>query len=595
MEHVQKTLRHQPKHADLPPEKCLQWYKHGNVAIFRCFQTSLCRGGEQGPGVRVPTHDDLPIFADPPTAVRIIYRLALPNRRVHKARGPRSAQPFLNAATVEQAPAIKVVPTKPIDGQKTGTSGLRKKTSVFTSENYLANWVWWTNSTRWSIKWTRSDEAVGCGGRGLIMSASHNPGGQRRIGALSFNYNSGEPAPERITDNIYAFTRNISELRFADIPDIDLAFIGTHKFGDFEVEVIDSVADYQDTLQEVFDFDLMRSLIKRPNFSMLFDALHAVTGAYAGPILVQALGIPQAAIRCAFNVCEKTHARAHTYTHMRKRTCMHAAHSHKQPHRSGRSCREKAVGNIIEHYSIPAEAVGEKTKTKKNGNIVEHYKFSGRKLLSFQANFSECLAKIALGEKRKKGKAGLGGAGKLSICGEESFGTSGDHIREKDGLWAVLAWLSIIAHYNRDTPVGGAPEGCGRCSRYDYEGVESDAADKMVEHLREVIKNTPPGTKLGDFVLSEADEYTYTDPIDGSVAANQGLRFIFDDLSRIIFRLSGTGSAGATVRLYIEKYSTDPADLDKEAADALGPLIKVALDLSRLQEFTGRDKPTVIT
>jgi phosphoglucomutase len=199
-------------------------------------------------------------------------------------------------------------------------------------------------------------------------------------------------------------------------------------------------------------------------------------------------------------------------------------------------------------------------------------------------------------------------AGKCSICGEESFGTGADHIREKDGIFAVLCWLSMLAYKNKDVPVGGklvtvediAAEFWGKFgrnffSRYDYEECDSQAAENMMNHVRQVIASSPPGTKFGAFELALADDFEYTDPIDGSVAKKQGLRFIFKDGSRIIFRLSGTGSSGATVRMYIEQYSDDQSRLKEDAQVALKDIIKVALDLSKLQEFTGREKPTVIT
>ena len=199
-------------------------------------------------------------------------------------------------------------------------------------------------------------------------------------------------------------------------------------------------------------------------------------------------------------------------------------------------------------------------------------------------------------------------ADKCSICGEESFGTGADHVREKDGLWAVLAWLSILAKKNENVPEGGqlvsveqivkdhwAKFGRNFYSRYDYEGVSSDDANKMVDHLQQLVDASKAGDELCGFKIATADNFTYTDPIDGSVAKNQGIRFVFEDGSRIIFRLSGTGSAGATIRLYIETYTKDASKFDMDAQDALKDIIAAALETSKLQEFTGRDKPTVIT
>jgi phosphoglucomutase len=199
-------------------------------------------------------------------------------------------------------------------------------------------------------------------------------------------------------------------------------------------------------------------------------------------------------------------------------------------------------------------------------------------------------------------------AGKLSICGEESFGTGSDHIREKDGIWAVLAWLSILAHRNKDKKAGErlvsvedvarehwATYGRNFFSRYDYEECESESANKMMEHLRDVIAKSKPGEKYGNYTLQFADDFSYTDPVDGSTVSKQGLRFVFTDGSRIIFRLSGTGSAGATIRIYIEQFESDASKHDLDAQIALKPLIDLALSVSKLKDFTGRDKPTVIT
>lgn len=199
-------------------------------------------------------------------------------------------------------------------------------------------------------------------------------------------------------------------------------------------------------------------------------------------------------------------------------------------------------------------------------------------------------------------------ADQCSICGEESFGTSGDHVREKDGLWAVLAWMSILAHKNKDIPEGSkffsvkdiamehwSKYGRNFFSRYDYEGCDSTAANKMMDHVREIIEQTKPGSKIGEYEVSMADDFYYKDPIDGSVASKQGLRFVFKDGSRIIFRLSGTGSSGATIRMYIEQFSDDVTKHGLDAQEALKPIIQTALEISKLEEFTGRDKPTVIT
>ncbi|CAK0784241.1 hypothetical protein CVIRNUC_007445 [Coccomyxa viridis] len=554
---------------------------------------------------------------------------------------------------------VKIISTKPIDGQKTGTSGLRKKTNIFMGEHYLANWV---QSLFDSLGNEVKGKALGLGGDGryfnkeavqtilklaagagvkkvyvgmnaimatpamsalirgrklyggLIMSASHNPGGPKEDWGIKFNYSSGEPAPERITDAIYGYTTKISELKMADIPETDLSKIGTHSYGDFEVEVIDPVEDYLALLEEVFDFGMLRKFITRPDFSLTFDALHAVTGAYAGPILVDKLGASASAVRNGVPL--EDFGGGHpdpnlTYAHelvelqwSDKATDFGAASD-------GDGDRNMILGNAF--FITPSDSVA---IIAANAQEAIPYFKTGLKGVARSMPTSEALDRVAEKEGLKcfevptgwKFFGNLMDAGLCSVCGEESFGTGADHVREKDGLWAVLAWLSILAYRNKDIAVGEkkvtvediamehwAKYGRNFFSRFDYEGVESDAANSMVEHLRAVQADSKPGTKFGDYELKTADEFSYTDPVDGSVASKQGLRFIFTDGSRIIFRLSGTGSSGATVRLYIEQYSADSSKHSQDAQAALAEIIKIALDISQLAKFTGREKPTVIT
>lgn len=449
---------------------------------------------------------------------------------------------------------------------------------------------------------------------GLIMSASHNPGGPENDFGIKFNYKAGEPAPEKITDKIFAETQRISGLRMADIPDVDLSKVGVTKFGSFEVEVVDPVADYLATLKEVFDFGALKAFVSRPDFAMTFDSMHAVTGPYAKAIFEGELGAAPGTV--VNGVALPDFGGGHpdpnlTYAH-----------------------------DLVERMWGPdAPALGAASDGDGDRNMVlgaRHFVSPSDSVAMIAANAKECIPYFKGGLKgvarsmptgaaldRVAAKLGLPffetptgwkffgnlmDAGKCSVCGEESFGTGADHIREKDGIFAVLCWLSILARKNRDVPVGGklvtvadvASEfwteyGRNFFSRYDYEECDSAAAAKMMDHVKSVIAASPAGTKFGSFTLKEADDFSYTDPIDGSVAKGQGLRFVFDDGSRIIFRLSGTGSSGATIRLYIEQYTSDPARLQEDAQVALKEIIGVALDLSKLQEFTGRDKPTVIT
>lgn len=449
---------------------------------------------------------------------------------------------------------------------------------------------------------------------GLIMSASHNPGGPENDFGIKFNYKSGEPAPERITDQIYKFTTEIKTLKMADLPDIDLNKIGTQKFGDFEIEVVDPVADYAATLKEVFDFDLIKKLISRPDFKFKFDAMWAVTGAYAKPIFVDMLGAPESSLKDA--EAKEDFGGGHpdpnlTYAEELVKIMWADDAPAFGAASDGDGDRNMILGKKF--FVTPSDSVA---IIAANAQACIPYFKGGIKGLARSMPTSGALDRVA--EKMNlqffevptgwKFFGNLMDAGKCSICGEESFGTGSDHIREKDGIWAVLAWLSILAYRNKDVPVGGqlvtvkdvcmehwAKFGRNFFARYDYEEVDSEAANKMVEHIRGVIANTKAGDKMGSFVIAKADDFSYTDPIDGSVASKQGLRFVFQDGSRVIFRLSGTGSAGATIRMYIEKFEADTSKHDTDAQVGLKELIAAALEMSKLEQFTGRKAPTVIT
>ena len=577
-------------------------------------------------------------------------------RTTRMAAAPKKMRLSASAATGVE---IKDVPTTPIEGQKTGTSGLRKKAAVFSEGNYLANWVQslflalpqeevegsamvlggdgrWFNkeasqiiiklaagngvrkmyvgqngflATPAASAVIRARKAYG----GFIMSASHNPGGPKEDWGIKFNYSSGEPAPEKITDEIYGFTQTVETLKMADIPDVDLSKVGVTKFGDFEVEVIDPVADYLELAREVFDFDLITSLVTRSDFKMKFDAMHAITGAYARPILVDVLGADPSS--CVNDDPKEDFAGGHpdpnlTYAEELVKTMYSADAPDFGAASDGDGDRNMILGNNF--FVTPSDSVA---IIAANAKCIPYFK-DGLKGLARSMPTAAALDRVAakMGVECFETPTGwkffgnLMDAGRLSICGEESFGTGSDHIREKDGPWAVLAWLSILADRNKDVPVGGekvtveqitkehwAEYGRNFFSRYDYEGCESEPCEKMVEHLRTVAAASKKGDIYGEYELDYADDFEYTDPIDGSVASKQGVRFVFSDGSRFIFRLSGTGSSGATVRMYIEQYEADVAKQGADAQDALAPLIKVALETSKLAEFTGRESPTVIT
>ncbi|KAI5400611.1 phosphoglucomutase, chloroplastic [Lathyrus oleraceus] len=564
--------------------------------------------------------------------------------------------------TIAEPNDIKInsIPTKPIEGQKTGTSGLRKKVKVFKQENYLANWIQALFNSLPPEDYKNGLLVLGGDGRyfnkeaaqiiikiaagngvgkilvgkegilstpavsavirkreangGFIMSASHNPGGPEYDWGIKFNYSSGQPAPESITDKIYGNTLSISEIKIADIPDVDLSNVGVTKFGSFSVEVIDPVSDYLELLETVFDFQLIKSLISRPDFRFTFDAMHAVAGAYATPIFVDKLGASPDSISNGIPLEDFGHGHPDpnlTYA----KDLVNIMYAENGPDfgaaSDGDGDRNMILGTSF--FVTPSDSVAVIAANAKEA--IPYFKDSIKGLARSMPT-SGALDRVA--EKLNlpffevptgwKFFGNLMDAGNLSICGEESFGTGSDHIREKDGIWAVLAWLSIIAHRNKDTKPGEklvsvsdvvkehwATYGRNFFSRYDYEECESEGANKMIEYLRELLSKSKPGDKYGSYVLQFADDYTYTDPVDGSVVSKQGVRFVFTDGSRIIYRLSGTGSAGATVRVYIEQFEPDVSKHDVDAQIALKPLIDLALSVSKLKDFTGREKPTVIT
>ncbi|GFH12892.1 uncharacterized protein HaLaN_08667, partial [Haematococcus lacustris] len=461
---------------------------------------------------------------------------------------------------------------------------------------------------------------------GLIMSASHNPGGPDNDFGIKFNYKGGEPAPESITDKIYGETQKVAVLNMADLPDIDLAKVGGAKvagralgrlgvtqFGEFEVEVVDEVEDYLAVLQEVFDFPALRAFISRPDFKLVFDAMHAVTGPYANRILVKELGAPSSSVMNG--VPSPTFNGGHpdpnlTYAEELVKIMFSPDAPDFGAASDGDGDRNMILGNNF--FITPSDSVA---MIAANASAIPYFR-SGLKGVARSMPTSAALDRVAKQQGLPffetptgwKFFGNLMDAGKCSVCGEESFGTGGDHIREKDGIFAVLSWLSILAAKNKDTAPGSKLVGVrevalehwktyGRnfFSRYDYEEVSSEDAAKVMDTVRAVVAASPKGTKFGEFEVDFADDFEYTDPIDGSKASKQGLRFVFTDGSRIIFRLSGTGSSGATIRLYIEQYSADAAKLEEDAQKALGPIIKIALELSQLKQLTGREQPTVIT
>ncbi|EIE27230.1 putative Phosphoglucomutase, cytoplasmic 2 [Coccomyxa subellipsoidea C-169] len=581
--------------------------------------------------------------------------------------------------------SVKVVPTKPIDGQKPGTSGLRKKVTVFQSEHYLENFVQSTFDALPAESLSGSTLVVSGDGRyltkpsvativrmaaangvgkvwvgrgglmstpavsavirnrhggeaygGFILTASHNPGGPKEDFGIKYNCENGGPAPEKLTNQIYQNTTKISEYYIADESlkvDIDKlgrsTFLVQHKdsgkFGEFTVEVIDEVEDYLKLLRKIYDFNALSALLRRPDFKFAFDGMHGVAGPYAKRIFVQELGAPESS--CLNCDPKEDFGGGHpdpnlTYAHHLVDTMGLGEHSSAAAEvpAFGAACDGDADRNMIlgaRFFVTPSDSVA---IIAANAKEAVPYFHSGLKGVARSMPTSAALDRVAEAKGIKcyevptgwKFFGNLMDDGRCSLCGEESFGTGSDHVREKDGLWAVLAWLSILAYRNgaKKENLGDngplvtveeivkehwAKYGRNFYTRYDYENVDSAKADKVISTLKAKIGEI---TQVRNFVIDKSDEFSYTDPVDGSVSANQGIRFLFSDGSRVIFRLSGTGSSGATIRMYVEQYvapDAGPEKLHADAAKALEPLVNVALTLSKMRELTGREKPTVIT
>ncbi|KAH7570927.1 hypothetical protein ACOSQ2_019810 [Xanthoceras sorbifolium] len=571
----------------------------------------------------------------------------------------------------------------PIDGQKPGTSGLRKKVKVFMQPNYLQNFVQSTFNALTAEKvrgatlvvsgdgryyskdaiqiiikmaaangvrriWVGQNgllstpavsavirERVGVDGSkasgAFILTASHNPGGPHEDFGIKYNMENGGPAPEGITDKIYENTKTINEYLIAeDLPDVDISATGVTSFGgpegQFDVEVFDSASDYVKLMKSIFDFESIRKLLSSPNFSFCYDALHGVGGAYAKPIFVEELGAQESSL---LNCTPKEdfgggHPDPNlTYAkELVARMGLGKSDSQGEPPEFGAAADGDADRNMIlgkRFFVTPSDSVAIIA-----ANAVESipYFSSGLKGVARSMPTSAALDVVAKHLNLKffevptgwKFFGNLMDAGLCSVCGEESFGTGSDHIREKDGIWAVLAWLSIIAYKNKENLSGGklvtvedivrnhwATYGRHYYTRYDYENVDAGAAKELMSYLVKLQSSIPEVNKIVKGIRSDvsnvahADEFEYKDPVDGSISKHQGIRYLFEDGSRLVFRLSGTGSEGATIRLYIEQYEKDSSKIGRDSQEALAPLVDVAIKLSKMQEFTGRSAPTVIT
>jgi phosphoglucomutase len=541
---------------------------------------------------------------------------------------------------------INHINTTLFSDQKPGTSGLRKKVRVFQQVHYLENFVQSIFDTlelpknatltlggdgrfynrvaiQIIIKMAAANGfgriIVGRGGilstpaashiirkyqtfGGIILSASHNPAGPDDDFGIKYNTANGGPAPEKITEAIFAKSKIISEYKLAEIADVDIDKLGETRFDGFCVQVIDPVCDYADLMASMFDFVAIKKLLTG-NFNIKFDGMHAVTGPYAKEIFINRLGAPESSLmNCGVS---ETFGGGHpdpnlTYAH----DLVDILYAKGAPDfgaaSDGDGDRNMILGKGF--FVTPSDSLA---IIAANATLIPAYKrgVAGvARSMPTSGAVDRVAAKLNIPCYETptgwKFFGNLMDADKVTLCGEESFGTGSSHVREKDGLWAVLCWLNIIAARQQSVEAivmaHWAEYGRNVYSRHDYENIPTDAANSVIEYMRENF-GAMTGKSYGRYTIKTCDDFSYTDPIDGSFSSKQGLRILFTDGSRIVFRLSGTGTEGATIRIYLEAFEPDTSKHHLDAQDALAEMIQIALQISQLKEKTSRDKPTVIT
>ncbi len=540
----------------------------------------------------------------------------------------------------------KTVQTTPYTDQKPGTSGLRKKVPVFQQTNYAENFIqsifdslegfegktlviggdgrfYNREVIQIAIKMAAANGfgrvLVGRGGilstpaashvirkyqafGGIVLSASHNPGGPTEDFGIKYNIGNGGPAPEKVTDAIFARTKSISEYKIADVADINLDVEGEQDVAGMVVQVINPVSDYAELMESLFDFKAIRALLQG-GFRIVFDAMSAVTGPYAKEILENRLGATKGSV---LNFVPLPDFGGH----------------HPDPNLvHARALYEEMMGDNAPDFGAASDGDGDRNLIIGKGIFIT----PSDSLAMLAANaqlapgYEKGLAGIARSmptsgaADRVAEKLGIGiyetptgwkffgnllDAGLATICGEESAGTGSNHVREKDGLWAVLLWLNILA-VRQESVLDIARQhwttyGRNYYSRHDYEEVDSAAANGLMQALRDQLA-TLPGKTFGDLTVEKADDFSYHDPVDQSVSSNQGIRVLFEGGSRVVYRLSGTGTSGATLRVYIERFEPDAAKHDVETQTALADLIEAADAIAGIKDRTGRTEPSVIT
>ncbi|XFA74049.1 alpha-D-glucose phosphate-specific phosphoglucomutase [Thermosynechococcaceae cyanobacterium Okahandja] len=542
---------------------------------------------------------------------------------------------------------IQVIPTTPFKDQKPGTSGLRKAVPVFQQPHYLENFIqaifetignaqgqtlvlggdgryFNAEAIQTILKMAAangfarvkvgqngilSTPAASCVIRkygtigGIILSASHNPAGPQGDFGVKFNTSNGGPAPEKVTNAIYECSCRLNNYKIYTAPDVNLHTLGEFPLGDMVVEVIDPVADYQALLETLFDFDCIHDAIAAGRLRLIFDAMHAVTGPYAHQLLERRLGAPRGTVRNGVPLPDFGGGHPDPNLVYAHDLVQQLFGDH--PPEFGAASDGDGDRNMIlgaNFFVTPSDSLA---VLAANATLVPGYK-DGLAGIARSMPTSQAADRVAakLGIDCYETPTGwkffgnLLDAGKATLCGEESFGTGSNHVREKDGLWAVLFWLNILAVKQQSVAeiVQSHWRTYGRnyYSRHDYEGVDSDRAHTLMNQLEQ---NLPQwvGQSFGAYTVAVADNFSYTDPVDHSVSNQQGIRLIFEDGSRIVYRLSGTGTQGATLRVYLERFEPNPQHQQLDAQVALADLIQLANHLANIQGLTGRDRPTVIT
>jgi phosphoglucomutase len=542
---------------------------------------------------------------------------------------------------------IHKVSTTPFSDQKPGTSGLRKAVKPFQQPHYLENFIqsifdsvgelqgqtlvlggdgryYNRQAIQIILKMAAANGIgqikVGQGGilstpatsaiirkyqaiGGIILSASHNPGGPNGDFGVKYNISNGGPAPEKVTEAIYDRSKVIDSYQILEAQDVDLETLGESHLGETVVEVIDSVQDYQELMESLFDFDRIQQLLTSGNFRISIDALHAVAGPYAHAIFEKRLGAPKGTVRNGTPL--EDFGGGHpdpnlVYAH----ELVDILYGENAPDFGaafdGDGDRNMILGRKF--FVTPSDSLA---VLAANAKLVPGYS-SGLAGVARSMPTSQAVDRVAarIGIESYETPTGwkffgnLLDAGKATLCGEESFGTGSNHIREKDGLWAVLFWLNILAVRQQSVEqiVREHWQTYGRnyYSRHDYEEIEIAPANTLIERLRSSLP-TLKGKQFGNYQVEYSDDFSYTDPVDGSISEKQGVRIGFTDGSRIVVRLSGTGTQGATLRVYLESYEPDPAKHDLDPQQALASLITIVEEIAQIRELTGREQPTVIT